>query len=38
MDAILFPDFENLGKELLPLAEGFKSILPLQEKGIEYNK
>ena len=24
MDAILFPDFENLGKEMLPLAEGLK--------------
>ena len=23
MDAILFPDFKNLGKEVLPLAESF---------------
>ena len=23
MDALLFPDFENLEKEVLPLAEGF---------------
>ena len=26
MDALLFPDFKNLGKEVLPLAEGFKHI------------
>ena len=28
MDAFLFPDFENLGKEVLPLAEGFSLVLP----------